>query len=124
MSERASDRLQILKRRQFLQRRLLLSDRWADHIARLQLVGGDSRLFVDENRALFCSSTLIAKVRELCASTSNVQRRRLCVFERALQAEIAQIRAELEIEGLTPAAYEQLTSRKSGEARSKRNLRK
>ncbi|KAI6212641.1 hypothetical protein M3Y94_00050100 [Aphelenchoides besseyi] len=54
---------------------------------------------------------LIQKVRELCASMPNVQRR-LCAFERVLQHDIAKIREEMGIEGVLPEQFDQLIHRK------------
>ena len=65
----------------------------------------------DENH-----NALMVKLRELCASlTASTQQlpqvpaKSICVFERSLQREVAQIRVEFEIEGLTPEQFDQLT---------------
>jgi hypothetical protein len=54
---------------------------------------------------------LIQKVRELCASLPNTQRK-LCAFERVLQKDIAKIRAEMNLEGVMPQQFDQLMRRK------------
>ncbi|KAI6170759.1 hypothetical protein M3Y97_01108600 [Aphelenchoides bicaudatus] len=54
---------------------------------------------------------LIQKVRELCASMPNTQRR-LCAFERVLQRDIAKVRAEMNLDGVQPEQFDQLIHRK------------
>jgi hypothetical protein len=55
---------------------------------------------------------LLQKCREQCASLGNLPRA-ICVFERNLQRPIAQIRADLGIDGLWPEQFDQLMHRPS-----------
>lgn len=58
-------------------------------------------------------TVLMQKVRELCAALAGTSASTwLCVFERCLQREVAQIREEFDIEGPRPEQFDQLTRRK------------
>lgn len=59
-------------------------------------------------------TALLQKVRELCAGMvhHNVPWT-ICVLERALQRQVAQIREQMEVGGLTADQYDQLVHRKS-----------
>ncbi|CAK5019345.1 unnamed protein product [Meloidogyne enterolobii] len=64
-------------------------------------------------------AALLQKTREQCSALENVKRV-ICTFERCLQRQIAQIREELGIEGLTVDQFDQLMHRQSVRAICKR----
>ncbi|KAL7074654.1 hypothetical protein ACQ4LE_006012, partial [Meloidogyne hapla] len=64
-------------------------------------------------------AALLLKAKEQCSALENVKRV-ICTFERCLQRQIAQIREELGIEGLTVDQFDQLMHRQSVRAICKR----